>query len=265
MKIADSHNHLHFNECKNNLDGILKRASCAGVEKILLVGIDPEDSNKAKKLSETHTEFYTTVGIHPQMARKYSAEDVCNLSWQVDKKVVAIGETGFDFYRSADSFIEQEEIFKAHIKLSKEHDLPLVIHDRDAHDETVRVLNENDGWSVGGVMHCFSGDQNLASYILSKGFYLSITGVITYKSASLLREVADMTPLDRILIETDAPYLSPVPYRGKMNEPAYLVEVLKILSGIKKIGIEELSEIIVSNFERLFLSKNASQRKKRLL
>ena len=113
-------------------------------------------------------------------------------------------------------------------------------------------------------MHCFSGDQTLASYILSKGFYLSITGVITYKSASLLREVADMTPLDRILIETDAPYLSPVPYRGKMNEPAYLIEVLKILSGIKKIGIEELSEITFSNFERLFLSKKASQRKERL-
>jgi TatD DNase family protein len=144
MKIADSHNHLHFEECKNYLDDILNRASCAGVEKLLLVGIDPEDSIKAKKLAETQKEFYTTVGIHPQMARKYTAEDVYKLSFQVDKKVVAIGETGFDFFRTPDSFMEQEEIFKAHIKLSKEHDLPLVIHDREAHNETVRVLNEND-------------------------------------------------------------------------------------------------------------------------
>jgi TatD DNase family protein len=260
MKIADSHNHLHFDECRNTLDDILDRAFYTGVEKILLVGIDPEDNIKAKKLSETQKEFYTTVGIHPQKALKYSAEDVYNLSNQIDKKVVAVGETGFDFYRTPESIIEQEEIFKAHIKLSKEHSLPLVIHDRDAHKDTVRVLNENDGWSMGGVMHCFSGDKNLASLILTKGFYLSITGVITYKSAALLREVADMTPLDRLLIETDAPYLSPVPYRGKMNEPAYLVEVLNMLSGIKKIGIEELSEITFSNFEKLFLSHKASQR-----
>jgi len=260
MKIADSHNHLHFDECKKALDDILDRASYAGVEKILLVGIDPEDSIKAKKLSETQKGFYTSVGIHPQMAVKYSVEDVYNLSSQVDNKVVAIGETGFDFYRTPDSIIEQEEIFKAHIKLSKEHNLPLVIHDREAHKETIRVLNENDGWSMGGVMHCFSGDKNLASLILSKGFYLSITGVITYKSAALLREVANMTPLDRLLVETDAPYLSPVPYRGKMNEPAYLVEVLNMLSGIKKVGIEKLSEITFSNFEKLFLSHRASKR-----
>jgi TatD DNase family protein len=108
---------------------------------------------------------------------------------------------------------------------------------------------------MGGVMHCFSGDTALAAYILSKGFYLSITGVITYKSADILREVAKVTPLDRLLIETDAPYLSPVPYRGKMNEPAYLIEVLKMLSEIKKMGMEELSEITFSNFEKLFLLK----------
>lgn len=264
MKIADSHNHLHFDECKKNLDDILNRAFSSGVEKILLVGIDPEDSVKARKLSEMYKEFYTTVGIHPQMARKYSKEDVYNLSCQIDEKVVAVGETGFDFFRTPDSSLEQEEIFKAHIKLSKEHALPLVIHDREAHKETVRVLDENDGWALGGVMHCFSGDMDLASYILSKGFYLSITGVITYKSANILREVAQMTPLDKLLIETDAPFLSPVPYRGKMNEPAYLIEVLKILSEIKNIGIEKLSEITFSNFEKLFLPKEASKRKERI-
>ena len=124
MKIADSHNHLHFDECKINLDDILNRASCAGVEKILLVGIDPEDSVRARKLSEIHEGFYTTVGIHPQMAREYSKGDVNNLSFRVDKKVVAIGETGFDFFRTPGSFIEQEELFKAHITLSKDHNLP---------------------------------------------------------------------------------------------------------------------------------------------
>jgi TatD DNase family protein len=117
---------------------------------------------------------------------------------------------------------------------------------------------------MGGVMHCFSGDTDLAACILSKGFYLSITGVVTYKSATVLREVAKMTPLDRLLIETDAPYLSPVPYRGKMNEPAYLIEILKMLSEIKKTGIEKLSEITFSNFEKLFLSNEASKRKERI-
>ncbi len=260
MKIADSHNHLHFDECKNTLDDILNRAYSAGVEKILLVGIDPEDSIKARRLSETHKGFYTSVGIHPQKAFNFSVEDVYNLSFEIDNNVVAIGETGFDFYRTPNSIIEQEEIFKAHIKLSKAHSLPLVIHDREAHKETVKVLNEYNGWSMGGVMHCFSGDKDLASLILSKGFYLSITGVITYKSATLLREVAKMTPLNRLLIETDAPYLSPVPHRGKMNEPAYLMEVLNVLSEIKKIGIEELSEITFSNFEELFLSHISTRR-----
>lgn len=264
MKIADSHNHLHFDECEKNLDDIINRAFNAGVEKVLLVGIDPEDSIKARKLSETYKEFYTTVGIHPQMAKKYSKKDVYNLSYHIGEKVVAIGETGFDFFRTPGSCFEQEEIFKAHIKLSKEHALPLVIHDREAHKETVRVLDENDGWSMGGVMHCFSGDMDLATYILSKGFYLSITGVITYKSSNILKEVAQMTPLDKLLIETDAPYLSPVPHRGKMNEPSYLIEVLKILSEIKKIGIEKLSEITFSNFEKLFLSDGASKRKERI-
>jgi len=264
MKIADSHSHLHFDECKINLDDIINRAFNAGVEKFLLVGIDPEDSIKARAFSGRHKGFYSTVGVHPQMAVKYSREDVYNLSNLINEKVVAVGETGFDFFRAPDSYIEQEEIFKAHIKLSKEHALPLVIHDREAHKETIRVLDENDGWSMGGVMHCFSGNTDLASCILSKGFYLSITGVITYKSATVLREVAKMTPLDRLLIETDAPYLSPVPYRGKMNEPSYLIEVLKLLSEIKKIGIEELSEITFSNFEKLFLLNKASKRKERI-
>ncbi len=264
MKIADSHSHLHFDECKRNLEDILNRAFGAGVEKILLVGIDPEDSIKARKLSEMYKGIYTTVGIHPQMARKYSEKDVYNLSSLIDEKVVAVGETGFDLFRTPDTNLEQEEMFKAHIKLSREHMLPLVIHDREAHKETIRVLDENTGWTMGGVMHCFSGDKELASYILSKGFYLSITGVITYKSANVLREVAQMTPLDRLLIETDAPYLSPVPYRGKMNEPAYLIEVLKILSEIKKIGIEKLAEITSSNFERLFLPNQATKKKERV-
>jgi TatD DNase family protein len=255
MKIADSHNHLHFDECRKNLDDIINRSFSAGIEKFLLVGIDPDDSMRAKIFSERHNGFYSTVGIHPQMAGKYSTEDVYNLSRQIDEKVVAVGETGFDFFRAPASYIEQEQIFKAHIKLSKDYALPLVIHDREAHKETIRVLDENDGWSMGGVMHCFSGDTALAAYILSKGFYLSITGVITYKSADILREVAKVTPLDRLLIETDAPYLSPVPYRGKMNEPAYLIEVLKMLSEIKKMGMEELSEITFSNFEKLFLLK----------
>jgi len=253
MKIADSHCHLHFEECQKGIDGIMERASTAGVEYLLLVGIDPDDSLNAVRMSQSDKHLYAAVGIHPQYCRRYSKEDVSLLSALINEKTLAIGETGFDLYRAADSVVWQREMFKEHIKLSKETSLPIIIHDRQAHEETIRVLDENKGWAAGGVMHCFSGNQEMASYVLSKGFYISITGVITYKNASVLKEVAANVPIEKLLIETDAPYLPPVPHRGKQNEPAFLIETIKELAKIKNMSMVDMAEATCSNFEELFL------------
>lgn len=253
MRIADSHSHLHFEEYSNNLKDVIERAKKAGLEKILTVGIDLEDSIKALDLAGKYEIIYAGLGIHPQRAEKYTFDDVQKLSSLVNEKVLGIGETGFDLYRNPDSFNEQKTIFRAHIELAKEHNLPLIIHDRQAHKQTVDILEECDGWVTGGVMHCFSGDEDLAAFVLSKGFYISITGVITYKNASMLRSVAAMVPLEKLLVETDAPYLSPVPNRGKINEPAFLIETLKVLAEVKKMNADEIALITLSNFEKLFL------------
>ena len=255
MKIADSNCHLHFEECKGIFDDILKRAFSVGVEQVLLVGIDPEDSKRALEIAEKHTQIFSSIGIHPQLADKYSIEDLFSLSDLLNDKVVEVGETGYDLYRRPDSMILQEKMFKAHIDFAHKYSLPLIIHDRDAHDHTVRILDDNDAWSIGGVLHCFSGDMNMDSYVLSKGFYISISGVITYKNSDELKKIASMVPLDLMLIETDAPYLSPIPFRGRINEPAYLIYILKMLSEIKKISVEKIAEITSMNFKNLFLSR----------
>lgn len=251
MRLADSHNHIHFGEC--DTAAMLKRALSAGVSYQLLVGIDPDDCRRALDVAMSEPGLYAAIGIHPQLAGRYAPLDVQSLSELAGPKVVAVGETGFDLYRTPATGTAQSELFRAHIELARRLTLPLVIHDRQAHDQTLTVLDETDGWSLGGVMHCFSGDVSLARTILDKGFYLSIPGVITYKNARDLVAVAAYAPCERLLIETDAPYLSPQPYRGKPNEPVYLVETLACLARIKEIDIDEMAAITVHNFHTLFL------------
>lgn len=250
---ADSHNHIHFAECRNDFTGIMARARAAGVTTQLVVGIDPHDSRAARDLCHTQTGLYAAIGIHPQQAGIFAPDDVLALGELRDEKVVAVGETGFDLFRTPDTPHEQEALFEAHIALARRLKLPLIIHDREAHAQTLAVLDRCDGWSLGGVMHCFSGDVDLARTVLDKGFYLSVPGVITYKTAANLVAAAAYSPLERLLIETDAPYLAPVPYRGKPNEPAYIVETLRRLAEVKQIPVDEMARITVENFQRLFL------------
>jgi len=257
MRLADSHNHIHFPECRPDLLAIIDRARKAGVAAMLLVGTDPDDSRKAITIAQQYTGLSATIGIHPQLAGKYTPEGVHNLAGLAGPKVVAVGETGFDLYRTPDTPAQQRELFRAHIELARQLRLPLIIHDRAAHAQTLAVLDEMDGWSLGGVMHCFSGDTDMARAVLDKGFFLSIPGVITYKNAAILAAVARHTPSECLLIETDAPYLSPAPYRGKRNEPAYLVETIRALAAIKKVGLDEIAQMTYENFSRLFLAKRA--------
>jgi TatD DNase family protein len=258
MRTADSHNHLHFHSYAHDREEVLGRALASGVTHMLLVGIDGDDSKKAVEAASSREGLYASIGIHPQNAGACGPQDVSALEALAGQgRVVAVGETGFDLYRTPESEALQKELFKAHISLARKLGLPLVIHDRDAHAQTLAVLDEFDGWSLGGVFHCYSGDVVMARRVLDKGFFISVPGVVTYKTAEVLRDVVRMCPLDAILAETDAPFLSPVPFRGKRNEPSYLVRAVEEMAVVKGISPEEMGQRALDNFIRLFLSKRS--------
>jgi len=226
---------------------------------MLLVGIDPLDSKRALELSSSNDGFYVSIGIHPQQSEEFNSADVLNLyELALSTKAVAIGETGFDLFRSPETVDKQKEMFESHIELARKLSLPLVIHDREAHEMTLSVLDRTEAWSLGGVFHCFSGDARMASYILDHGFFISIPGVVTYKNAPVLKEVVRVCPLHTLLVETDAPFLAPVPFRGKRNEPALITNTIEEIAKIKGCASEEIAQITSDNFQRLFLS-NKSQ------
>jgi len=253
-RIVDSHNHLHFNEFRSDLEQVVSRAVDAGVETMLLVGIDPQDSLNALNLARRYQGMYVSLGIHPQLAGSFTAEDVLKLNIMAgDHKVVAIGETGLDLYRAPDTLDLQKQLFKAHIGLARSLNLPLVIHSRDAHEIVLNIMDENDAWGVGGVIHCFSGDMKVAEHVINRGFMISIPGVVTFKNGAQLREIVKHVPGESILVETDAPYLAPVPHRGKRNEPAYVVDTLEAVSRVRGVGIDDMAAVTASNFSRLFL------------
>ena len=256
ITLIDSHNHLHFHEYEKDREDVVNRAAAAGVTSMLLVGIDPENSREAVALASQYTGFYAAVGIHPQLATTYAIDELYSLGdLAKDPKVVAVGETGFDLFRSPQSEDEQRALFAAHITLAKELGLPVIIHDRDAHEKTTALMDERDGWATGGVFHCFSGDVSLARKVLDEGYHVSIPGVVTYKNAARLQEVVAFCPLEWLLIETDAPYLSPTPYRGKRNEPSYIRQTAMEIARIKGISFEEVALATTENFQRVFVRK----------
>lgn len=253
--MVDSHNHIHFREFRKDLDEVLGRAVSAGLTAMLTVGIDPKDSKVAVAMASSNELVYASVGIHPQMASRFGPDDVYRLEGLCTPRTLAVGETGFDLYRSPQTRNEQEEIFKAHIVLAKRLGLPLVIHDRDAHDETVAVLDESEGWDAGGVFHCFSGDVELARKVVENGFLVSIPGVVTYHNADKLKEVVRDIPLEALLVETDAPYLAPVPMRGKRNEPSFVRHAVEEIARIKGVSAQDVARVTSDNFKRVFFKR----------
>lgn len=253
MQCIDSHNHLHFKEFDPDRNQVFSRARAAGVCGMLLVGIAPEDSRRALDMARMHGNQWAAVGIHPQMADTYTRADVMALDALAhDPKVVAVGETGFDLYRTPESIDLQRVMFEAHIDLALRHSLPLIIHDRDGHEQTLKTLDGCRGWDAGGVFHCFSGDRAMALRVVEKGFFVSIPGIVTFKNAQMLKDALDAVPLERLLVETDCPYLAPVPFRSKRNEPAYMVHTLKVMAEIKGVSPEEMASITTQNFLGLF-------------
>ena len=255
--LIDTHVHLDDLRYDSDREAVFQRAEEAGVGAFITIGCDLSTSTSAVKLATERPNVYATVGVHPHEVKRIEPhwyEELRQLAQQA--KVVAFGEIGLDYYYDHSPRETQRQQFREQIKLAKSLNLPLVIHTREAQEDTMTILREEQAESVGGVFHCFSGDPWLAKEALDLGFYLSFSGIITFRNATLLRDVIRTVPDDRILIETDAPYLTPVPYRGKRNESAYVKYVAEQIAELKYADSEtrlaQVSELTTNNAKRLF-------------
>ncbi|MHB1419982.1 MAG: TatD family hydrolase [Bacillota bacterium] len=254
--LFDSHAHLNDREFKGKERDTVKRAVEAGVNYMTVVGYSPNSSSRAVELARQYPRVYAAIGLHPHDARTFTeAMETEFISMAREDKVVAIGETGLDYYRNLSPHDVQEHVFRRHIHIAKQADLPVIIHDRDAHHDTVRVLREENAGETGGIIHCFSGSWDMARQCLDMNFYISLAGPVTYNNAVQLQEIARLVPLDRLLVETDCPYLTPHPYRGKKNEPAYVRYVAEAIARIRHVSASELADITTENALRVYKIK----------
>lgn len=253
----DSHCHLDrllYSSSHADLDDALDTARSRGVDAFLSIGVDLESSKNLISLARQYPDIYVSVGIHPLqdvLPELASSMDVL-LSMANQKRVVAIGETGLDYHYAADTKVWQRESFIIHLEAARRAHKPVVVHSRAAKEDTLAMLAEYACKTSSGVVHCFTEDWAMAKAVLDLGFYLSFSGIITFRNAGDLREIVKKAPLDRILVETDAPWLAPVPYRGKPNFPGYVIEVAQQVAELKGLGLDELGAITTDNFRRLF-------------
>jgi TatD DNase family protein len=253
--LVDSHCHLNmleFDKLGGDLDHVMAQARRAGVGYMLCVSVDLPSLPQVLASAEHYPHVYASVGVHPNSREGEEPTVERLVSLAEHPKVVAIGETGLDYFRSEGDLEWQRERFRRHIAAAKGCGKPLIVHCRDAKDDTLRILREENAASVGGVMHCFVEDWQTAQACLALNFYISLSGIVTFKTAETLREVARRLPLDRILVETDAPYLAPVPYRGKTNQPAYVAQVAAQIAALRGQPVAELAQASTENFFRLF-------------
>lgn len=250
--LVDSHCHLDFPELAAQLPAVLERMRHNGVGCALCIGVNLDDFPKVLSLAETHPHIYATVGVHPEYADTEEPDDKRLVALASHPKVVAIGETGLDYYWHKDRPQWQRDRFRTHIRAARAAGKPLVVHMRDAADDTLAILADEGAGAVGGVMHCFTEKWEIARQALDLGFYISFSGIVTFKSALAIREVARKAPLDRILAETDAPYLAPVPHRGKRNEPAYVLHVAEEIARLRDLPPETIAAATTANFFTLF-------------
>ncbi|MCX5591729.1 TatD family hydrolase [Alcaligenes endophyticus] len=247
---VDSHCHLDFPQLAENLDEILLQMKQNRVGCALVVSVDLDDWPGLMKLVQPHPQLYASVGVHPDYEKitEPSVEDL--LSRTQDEKVIAIGETGLDYFRKPEPLDWQRERFRVHIRASKASNLPLIIHTRNASADTIRIMQEERAEQ--GVMHCFTESWEVAQAALDLNFYISFSGIVTFKSAQDLQEVAKKVPLDRLLIETDSPFLAPVPYRGKLNQPSYVVHVAEKIAELRGMTAQQVADVSTRNFFNLF-------------
>jgi TatD DNase family protein len=252
----DSHCHINFPELAIRLPEIFGKMVDNGVSHALCVSVDLPDFPQVLDLAEKYPNIYASVGVHPDYEEtpEPTVEQLVALSDH--PKIVAIGETGLDYYRLQGDLEWQRERFRTHIRASRATGKPLIIHTRSASEDTIRIMQEEgagpDAGGAGGVMHCFTESQEVAEAAMAMGFYISFSGIVTFKSAKDLQAVARMVPLERMLIETDSPYLAPVPHRGKMNEPGFVRHVGEFLGKLKGLPEEQVAQQTTSNFFKLF-------------
>ena len=257
MTLIDSHCHLDrldLTKYDGSLDAALAAAKANDIEHMLCVCIDMENFAEVKAIAEKYDNVEASVGLHPAETegREPTVEELVECAQH--PKVVAIGETGLDYFHCKDDTEWQRERFRRHIRAAKQSKKPLIIHTRDAKEDTVRILQEENAAEVGGVMHCFTEDWEMAQQCLNLNFYISFSGIVTFKNAKVLHDVAQKVPLDKMLIETDAPYLAPTPYRGKPNEPAYVKYVAEFIAELRGETYAMIADVTTGNYYKLFHS-----------
>jgi TatD DNase family protein len=255
MELIDSHAHIQGKEYAGEVTAVIARAREAGVKKIIAVGGagDMSSNTDAIALAESFPNVYATVGMHPHDAKDVGEKELNRLKeLAANPRVVAIGETGLDYYYDHSPREVQRRAFGRFIEMARQTELPIVVHERDAARDVADLLRSEGAGNIRGVIHCFTGNYEAAREYLDLGFYLSFTGIITFKNAEPLREVVRKVPLQRMFVETDSPYLTPVPHRGKRNEPAYVRFVADLVAKIKTVSLEEVARTTTSNVKELF-------------
>lgn len=249
---VDSHCHLDFPELAQDLPALLEAMRAARVTHALCISVELKDWPRVHALAQAHDNLYATAGVHPDYpeCEEPTIERLCALAAR--PKVVAIGETGLDYYRQQGDLGWQRDRFRTHIRAAREAGKPLVIHTRSAADDTLALMREERAGEVGGVMHCFTETWEVASAAIDLGFHISFSGIVTFANARALKDVAKRVPLDRMLIETDSPYLAPVPFRGKRNHPALVVHVAQEIARLRGVSVEDVARVTSRNFFDLF-------------
>ena len=250
--LVDSHCHINFPELAANMDGLRQSMAEHGVGHALCISVTLPDFPQVLGVAEAYPNIFASVGVHPDYEDEppFTEDDLVRLADH--PKVIAIGETGLDYFRLTGDLEWQRERFRTHIRAAIRAGKPLVIHTRSSAEDTIRIMREEQAQRIGGVMHCFTETLEVALQAIELGFYISFSGIVTFKNAVSLKEVAKQVPLDRILVETDSPYLAPMPYRGKTNQPAYVKFVAEEVARLRGISLQELTDATTQNFFTLF-------------
>ena len=260
INIVDSHCHLDFKDFHDDLDLVIKNAYDANVKHMLSISVNLEDFNNVYKVANSYDNIYCTTGIHPNNVPENKNNELLfeKLSLNLNKKkVIGVGETGLDFYRNEENRINQIEYFNTHLEVSGLFNYPTIVHTRNAEKDTINCIEKAvKKHSTKGLIHCFTSTMELAKKVLDEGFYISFSGIITFKKVGDLIDVVKYVPLDRILVETDAPFLAPMPFRGKRNEPSFVTHTLKKIAEIKKKNVDDMAQITTNNFFNLFSNFN---------
>lgn len=250
--LIDTHTHIDMENFADRFDEVMQTAKDYGVEKVVIPGVEPSGFDRIIKLCEEYPDVYGAVGVHPEELNSYNEEAENRIKELLKhKKIIAIGEIGLDYYWDKSQIEKQKEIFERQILIAKQAQKPILVHDREAHLDSFEILKKTNAAETGVVMHCFSGSPEFAQQCINEGFYIALGGVVTFKNAKKVKEVAKTVPLDKLLLETDAPYMTPVPFRGKENQPAYVKFVAEEIAKLRGVSFEEIAEATTANAKKL--------------